>query len=244
MLKAGSNKKRGKMAKIVSVDLKRDELNRNIGGGIPKNSLILLEGKDGAGKSIISQRFCYALLRHGHSVTYISTELNTQGFIEQMSSLDYDVKFYLLDGQLLFIPMFPYIGKTKIKGNIMDKLFRAKKIFESDYIIFDTLSFLIIKDNITQEKSFDVIRLLKKLNNLNKTIIFCVDPMHLNEKFITLLRSVADVYFNVEIREFAGNIIRVINIQRFNRPGDTIINRIPFKVEPGKGLAIEIASFA
>ena len=79
---------------------------------------------------------------------------------------------------------------------------------------------------------------------LNKTILFCVDPDHLNDKFLTLLRSVADVYFNVEIKMFAGNIVRAINIQRFKRPGGNIINTIPFKVEPGKGLAIEIASFA
>jgi len=228
----------------MSVHLERDELNRNIGGGLPSNSLILIEGKDGAGKSIVAQRMAYGLLEHGKTCTYISSELNTMGFIEQMASLEYDVKYYLLDSKLLFIPMFPFLGNTKLQQNFMDKLFTQKELFENEIIVFDTLSFLLIKDNITQEKSFEVIKRLKGINSLNKTIIFNVDPEHLNDKFLTLLRSVADVYFNVEIRTFAGNIIRVINIQRFKRPGDTIINTIPFKVEPGKGLAIEIASFA
>ena len=125
-----------------------------------------------------------------------------------------------------------------------EPLFKTKKLFENQFIFFDTLSFLLIKDNISKEKCFEVIKTLKNLNNLNKTIIFCVDPEHLNEKFLTLLRSVSDVYFNVEIKMFAGNVVRVINIQRFKRPGDNIITSIPFKVEPGKGLAIEIASFA
>ena len=102
----------------------------------------------------------------------------------------------------------------------------------------------MIKDNVSQEKIFDIVKKLKNINSLNKTIIFCVDPDHLNQKLLTLLRSIADVYFNVEIKMFAGNVIRVINIQRFKRPGDNIISTIPFKVEPGKGLAIEIASFA
>ncbi len=232
------------MKKTLSIHLARDELNRNIGGGMPANSLILIEGKDGAGKSILAQRITYGLLEHSHSVTYISSELNTAGFIEQMSSLDYDVKFYLLDSQLLFIPMFPFLGSTRLQQNFMERLFREQKIFENEIIVFDTLSFLLIKDTITQEQSFEVIKKLKNINSLNKTIVFCIDPDHLNEKFLTLLRSVSDVYFHVQMKTFAGDVVRVINIQRFKRPGDQIINAIPFKVEPGKGLAIEIASFA
>lgn len=228
----------------MSIELERDELNRNIGGGIPPNSLILIEGKDGAGKSILAQRITYGLLKYHHNITYISSELNTTGFIEQMISLDYDIKFHLLEGQLLFIPMFPFMGRTKLRENFLDMLFQSKNIFSNDIIVFDTLSFLMIKDTISQEKSFEAINFLKCLNNLNKTIIFCVDPDHMNDKFLTLLRSVSDVYFNVEIKTFAGNIVRVINVKRFKRPGDNIINTIPFKVEPGKGLAIEIASFA
>ncbi|MFP4403308.1 MAG: ATPase domain-containing protein [Candidatus Woesearchaeota archaeon] len=230
--------------KITSIDLERDELNRNLGGGIPNNSLILIEGKDGAGKSILVQRLSFGLLKHEKSVTYISSELNTTGFIEQMSSLDYDIKFELLDGNLMFIPMFPFLGNTKLRENFLEKLFNTKKIFENEIIIFDTFSFLLVKDNIAPERSFQIINMLKKLNNLNKTIIFCVDPDHLNEKFLTLLRSVADIYFNVEIRTFAGNLIRAINVKRYKRSADYIVDVIPFKVEPGKGLAIEIASFS
>ncbi len=228
----------------MSIDLERDELERNLGGGIPANSLILIEGKDGAGKSILVQRFCYGLLKHEKTITYISSELNTSGFIEQMGSLDYDIKFYLLDGQLLFIPMFPFLGRTRLRENFLERLFRTNKLFENEIIIFDTFSFLLIRDTITQEKSFETINMLKRLNNLNKTIVFCIDPDHLNEKFLTLLRSVADIYLHVEVRTFAGNPIRVINVKRFKRPADYIVDTIPFKVEPGKGLAIEIASFS
>jgi archaeal flagellar protein FlaH len=232
------------MSKIISIELERDELNRNLGGGIPANSLILIEGKDGSGKSILAQRMAYGLIKHSHTVTYISSELNTAGFIEQMASLDYDVKYDMLEEKLLFLPMFPFLGHTQLSSNFLDRLFRTPRIFRNDTIIFDTLSFLLVKDNIEPEKSFEVIKMLKKLTSLNKTIIFCVDPEHLNPKFLTLLRSVADVYFDVQIRTFAGNLVRVINIQRFKRPGDNIITSIPFKVEPGKGIAIEIASFS
>lgn len=228
----------------MSIELERDELNRNFGGGIPANSLILIEGKDGAGKSILVQRLAYGLIEHNKSITYVSSELNTPGFIEQMASLDYDIKYQLLDGQLLFIPMFPYMGNTQLKENFLERLFRTKKLFENEVVIFDTFSFLMVRDSITQEKCFDIINRLKKIIALNKTIVFCIDPDHLNDTFLTLLRSVADVYMTVDIRTFAGNIIRAISIKRYKRPADYIVTTIPFKVEPGKGLAIEIASFS
>lgn len=228
---------------IVSIKLRRDELNRNLGGGLPKNSLILLQGPDGSGKSILSQRIVYGLLENDKTVTYISTELNTIGFVEQMKSLDYDVKYHMLDDKLLFIPMFPFLGKAQLDDDFLEKLLNNRKVFQNDFIIFDTLSFLMIQENMGQEKVFDIINHIKNLISIGKTIIICVDPDHLHKQFLTMLRSISDVYLNLELKEFAGGIVRVIAVNRFKRPADTILTAIPFKVEPGKGLAIEIASF-
>ena len=39
----------------------RDRLNKELGGGIPPGSIVLVEGDYGAGKSAMSQRFAYGL---------------------------------------------------------------------------------------------------------------------------------------------------------------------------------------
>ena len=75
-----------------SIDIERDELDTNFGGGLPKSSLILVEGPDGAGKSLLCQRIIHSLLENGQKMTYISTELNTLDFINQMESLNYSVQ--------------------------------------------------------------------------------------------------------------------------------------------------------
>jgi archaeal flagellar protein FlaH len=230
--------------RLLSVALKRDELERSLGGGLPVSSLILLEGPDGAGKSIIAQRLAYGLLRGDRKVTYVSSELNTQGFIEQMASLDYDIKYDMLDDKLLFIPMFPYYGQTRLNSDMLQKLISCKRIFDNDVVVFDTLSFLLVQDNISQEESFHFINFLKQLTSLEKTIILCVDPDHLNSKFLTLLKSVCDVIIDLELRTFAGSLVRLMNVKRFKRSGGDVLNSIPFRVEPQKGLVIEIASFS
>lgn len=227
-----------------SIELIRDELNRYFGGGIPKSSLILLEGIDGAGKSVICQRFTYAFLKKGKKLTYISTELNTLDFIKQLDSINYSVKDYLLNQQILFITMVPFLGKVKFEDDFLDKIISSKKLFESEIIIFDTLSFLLVKKDASEEIYYNIISFFKKLNNLNKTVIFTVDPTHLDDKFLTLLRSVADIYIKIGIPKIAGDNVRELDIKRFKRPFDVYMAKIPFRIEPREGLIIEIGSYA
>ena len=232
------------MVQLHKIDLDRDALGRSIGGGIPKNSLILVEGKDGSGKSIFVQRVVYGLLKENTSVTYLSTELNTMGFVEQMGSLDYNVTDYILFEKLLFLPMFPYLGEKQLSKNFVNNLMRAKEIFDKDVIVFDTFSFLLMQNDLDMESNLQLIRFVKKLNSLGKTIIFCVDTDHIDSKFTTIMRSISDLTFRVEVKTFAGEPVRVIFVDRFKRPGDKTMTAVPFKVEPGKGFAIEIASFS
>ncbi len=227
-----------------SIELIRDELNRYFGGGIPKNSLILFEGVDGSGKSILCQRFLYAMLKKEKKITYISSELNTLDFIKQMDSISYSVKEFLLNDQLLFITMVPFLGKVKFEDDFLEKIMASKKLFENEVIIFDTLSFLLIKKNAGDEVYFNIINFFRKLNNLNKTVIFTIDPTHLDEQFLTLLRSVADIYIAIDLKESAGETVRQINLKRFKRPFDIYTAKIPFRVEPREGLIIEIGSYA
>jgi len=227
-----------------SIELSRDELNRYFGGGIPKNSLILFEGIDGSGKSILCQRFTFALLKNNHSITYVSTELNTLDVIKQFDSIQYPVKNFFLDHKFLFITMVPFLGKVKFEEDFLDKIMTSKKLFSSEIIIFDTFSFLLVKKNADESIYYNIVNFFRKLNNLNKTVIFTIDPTHLDEKFLTLLRSVADIYIDVEITKFAGETIRFMDIKRFKRPMDLYMQKIPFRVEPKEGLIIEIGSYA
>ncbi len=227
-----------------SIELERDELNQYFGGGIPKNSLILLEGEDGSGKSILCQRFAYALLQKDVKITYVSTELNTLDFIKQLDSVNYSIKNFLLENKILFITMVPFLGKVKFEEDFLEKIMESKKLFENEVIIFDTLSFLLIKKGDDESVYYHIINFFRKLNNLNKTVIFTIDPIQLDAKFLNLLRSVADMYLNIKINTIGGDSVRVIQVKRFKRPFDVYKSSIPFRIEPREGLIIEIGSYA
>jgi flagellar protein FlaH len=63
-----------------------DRLNKELGGGIPWGSIVLVVGDYGAGKSALSQRFAYGLCETGSTVTFLSTELTIGGFLDKMNS--------------------------------------------------------------------------------------------------------------------------------------------------------------
>jgi flagellar protein FlaH len=232
------------MAKTLSLYLRRDELNRNFGGGLPQGSIILIEGRDGAGKSILAQRFAYGLLENGSTVTYISSELSLRGFIEQMNSVDYKVTDKILDEKLLFIPLFPQIGNVRLKKNFLEDLLKSKKLFESDVVIFDTLSFLLINDEVAKENGFELASFIKRISTLSKTILFTLSDEQVNPRFLSILRSMADVYLQIEAKSILGNLRRIITVIRFNKSAGEVTPTTAFKVIPNQGLAIEIASLS
>lgn len=232
------------MNKILRMQLERDELSEKLGGGIPEASLMLIEGNDGGGKSILAQRLTYGFIKNGATVTYISSELHTMGFVDQMASIGYDITEAILLENLTFIPMFPYLGNVRLRDNFIDRLIKTKRLFQNEVIIVDTLSYLIVHDKTSKEKVFDIINFFKKMLSLGKTIIFCVDPAHLNQEFLNIVRAVADIYISVEAKEVLGSLLRVASVKRFRRAEKEIIIQFPFKVEPQVGLSIELASLS
>ena len=92
------------------------------GGGFPTGSLVVIEGGSGGGKSTICQRISYGLIEGGTSVTFISTQLTTKGYINQMYSLDYPIAPHLLKGTLLYIPVIPLVQSAKSRIDFIERL--------------------------------------------------------------------------------------------------------------------------
>lgn len=228
----------------IPIMLERDMLHIKFGGGLPQNSLVLIEGENGAGKSVLAQRLAYGVIKHGRTVSYISTECDTVSFINQMRSMDYDVEDELLDNKLLFISMLPSFGHVQLRKDFSERLMKSSILFQHEIIIFDTLSYLLVHKNVSSESSFEMIRFLRKLNNWNKTIVICVDTFDLNEQFLNVLRSISDVYLYIETKMSLGNLIRVVNIKRFKRCSDIVGSAVPFNVAPKIGFRTIIESLS
>ncbi len=231
------------MTEYIRFYLDRDDLESKLGGGIPKGSLIIIEGEDGGGKSIVSQRVTYGALVNGHSVTYISTELNVIDFIKQMDSLAYDVSDYLLSKKLVFVSLINLFGKTKGKSNLIFELrkSKSKKLFENDLVIIDSLSYPLI-DKLSRQQIEELVDFFLRLRAMNRTILLTYNPNDVDQEFVKALRRIADIYLKVGVSTLAGQLTRFIEVKRFRNPREMYSLLIPFRVEPRLGLIVEIVT--
>ena len=240
-----------------------DQLAMELGGGLPKGSIILMEGEYGAGKSVLSQRFTYGFCQEDYVVSLISTELKTRGFLDQMHSLSYDIVHELLDEQMLFIPADVNTGGALSSGGgsqqdddrkeLLRRLMDAEALWNADVIIVDTFDAILrndpkfealVRQNEERQAALEIISYFRDMVNKGKTIVLTADPSNIGEDAIGPFRSIADGYFELEMIEVGNDVRRNISVKRFAGMGDQVGDTIGYSVRSGIGIVIESRSVA
>ncbi|HWG91356.1 MAG TPA: ATPase domain-containing protein [Candidatus Thermoplasmatota archaeon] len=230
-------------------NIERDELAERLGGGIPEGSLVVIEGEYGSGKSILLQRLVYGILENNHSVSYVSSELTTINFLDQMYSLDYGVEEHVLAERLVFIPVYTILGYRAPKVDTLDRILKARRMYQKDIIAVDSFSNLLknwIKslppDVELTNKIEEAVYFFKLLNSQGKTVILTMETGEVPEPVIQLLRAAADVYLSLRLDVVGNNVSRSVLVRRFARAPKGVADVVNFRVEPKTGFIVEIKS--
>ncbi|ELZ82837.1 ATPase domain-containing protein [Haloferax larsenii] len=236
-----------------------DRLEKELGGGIPSGAIVLIEGDYGAGKSVLSQRFSYGFCEEDAIVTLVSTELGVRGFLDQMHSLSYDIVKHLLNEQIVFLQAEIDSGGTlsgksdKERKQLLRRLMDAETMWEADVIIIDTFDAILrndpqfealVRQNEERQAALEIISFFRELTTKGKTIILTVDPSSVDDSSIGPFRSIADVYFELEMVEVGNDVRRNIFVKRFAGMGQQVGDRVGFSVRSGIGIVIESRSVA
>lgn len=247
---------------LFSIGLKeRDRLNKELGGGIPPGSIVLVEGDYGAGKSAISQRFTYGLCEEGHEVTYLSTELTVGSFLEQMHSLDYDMVNHILEENVLFLHADIGESKNTFAGGdedgerkeLLRRLMEAEIMWQSDVIIIDTFDAILrndpkfealVRENEERQAALEIISFFRDIISEGKVVMLTVDPTTLEEEALGPFRSIADVFLELQMVEVGNDVRRQISVLRFAGMGEQVGDTIGYSVRSGTGIVIESRSVA
>ena len=247
---------------LFSIGMKeRDRLDKELGGGIPPGSIVLMEGDYGAGKSALSQRFSYGLCEEGHTVTFLSTELTVGSFLEQMHSLDYDMVDHMLDENILFLhadigdskSTFSDDGDDEDRMNLLKRLMEAEVMWDSDVVIIDTFDAILrndpkfealVRENEERQAALEIISFFRDIISNGKVIVLTVDPTTLDEEAIGPFRSIADVFLELEMVEVGNDVRRQISVLRFAGMGEQVGDTIGYSVRSGTGIVIESRSVA
>lgn len=103
-----------------------DEL---IEGGVPRNSVIGLNGPPGVGKSIFSLHFLLEGARKGQKVVYINLEEPRSNINNMINTFSFSKEFYELEKcGLILIRCFDYIKYEKVHEEVMNLIHDDKSI--------------------------------------------------------------------------------------------------------------------
>ncbi len=229
------------MEALLKIQIPNDELHRRLGGGIPSGSIILIEGDRGTGKSILSQRLLYGLLRNGHAASYVSSQYTTPEFINQMESLGYSVIRDLIKHNLLFVSLYPLLVGVSEREKFLPRFLGESRIWGREVIIIDAISSILPKEMKEEELRLLTMH-LKKMSSLGKVIMMTVNPQDIEGNILRILEEISSMLVRLNVKTFGGDLKNSATIVKYNNAMGIFQKIIPFRVEPKVGFIVEIAA--
>jgi archaeal flagellar protein FlaH len=233
-------------AKSIILERKgeKDGFAQRFGKAIPDGSLVFIEGKEGAGKSIFCQRFCYSFLVNGHTCSYISTQYTIKSFLRQTASVGYDARKHLMRGKLFFISTEVMLAETLPKETFLEGLTTTEKLFDPEIIFIDSLSTLLNK-SLNMDNLVDLTSFFNRLTGSGKIIIVTGNPNEWPAEIHNAFKMICDINFKVTRESMPGiGIVHNIYLEKFNGARHRFEPLTTFSVKPGTGLAIETSGVA
>jgi len=222
----------------------KDGFAQRFGKEIPDGSLIFIEGKEGTGKSIFCQRFCYSLLRNGSTCSYVSTQYTIKSFLRQVHSVGYDMRNYLIRGKLFFISTEVMLAETKPKSTFMEGLTTCKRLFDPDVIFIDSLSTLLL-ESLTEDNLIELTNFFNRLKGSGKMIWVTGNPNEWSERIHHAFQMICDIHFKITRESMPGvGIVHNIYLEKFNGARHKYEPLTTFSVRPSVGLTIETSGVA
>ena len=222
----------------------KDGFAQRFGREIPDGTLVFMEGKEGTGKSVFCQRFCYSLLKNGHSCSYVSTQYTIKSFLRQSASVGYDVRKYLMAGKLFFISTEVMLAETLPRETFLDGLLTCQKLFDPEVTFIDSLSTLL-KDSLKTENMVELTNFLNRLTGSGKIIFMTGNPNEWSEEIHNSLKMISDLHFNITRESMPGiGVVHNVYLEKFNGARHRFEHLTTFSVKPNTGLAIETSGVA
>jgi flagellar protein FlaH len=217
-------------------ELEQDSLADCMGLKLPSRSLMVITGEVGGGKSLISQRMTFGLLENGAKLVYITNELTTRGWIEQMHSIGYWVTDYIKSGKLLVISSYGTVA-DEVENVGVEDLLESEGLKVADVIIIDSLSQLSQNEDIN-----DMLSKLRKFCSKGHTIILTCDPEQMDSSFVQQLRATSEIALDLKAEIIGGAMSRTIVVTRYLRAAGPLQSTIGWRVEPGMGFIVDITA--
>ena len=212
------------------------EIDRKMGGGIPRGSLTLIEGESDAGKSVLTQQMIWGSLNCDCSVTLLTTESTIKNFVKQLDSIGLGILDHLLVDRLR---IYPIVFSKEVRDMAVYLKMMAETIKrepETDMIVIDSLTPFVTNSPV--EDTIGFFEACKGFCNEGQTILLVVHSYSFDESMLIRLRSLCDAHLNLRIEKVGDKLLKVLEVSKVRGATHSTGNIVSFEIEPGWGMRI------
>lgn len=212
------------------------EIDKKLGGGIPKGSLVLIEGQSDAGKSVFCQQIIWGSLNNNFKVLLFTTENTVKSLVPQMDSLGLGILDHLLLGRFIIYNMKP----SEIRGSASTAfdtiLERMEEKEDHNLCIVDSLTPIV--SSTKGDETLSYFEGCKVLCDKGKTIINVTHTYAFEQDFLIRIRSACDAHFKLLIEKVGDKLIKTLEVAKIRGAAQSTGNILSFDVEPEIGMKI------
>jgi flagellar protein FlaH len=218
--------------RLISVSVM--DIDKKLGGGLPPNSLTLVEGDPDAGKSVVVQQLTYGALKEKFSVALYLSETTLREFLDQMEHLGMSTTDYYLLGRLAAYRANLRVDKDKAEMMLERLIRHIEKSDSRELFVVDSITALLFHFDERYVLSF--LATCKDLADSGRTIMVTLHSYAISEALRMRAASICDAHLRLRIEELGKQIVRTLEVTKVRGATKTVDNAVSFSVEPGLGL--------
>lgn len=214
-----------------------------LGGGLKENSLVIIEGESGTGKSVLSQHIAYGILQgRGAKVAYYSTEYNTFDLMDRMAAMGLDV-----DGDVVTDRLRVFrVGTGPVVRDAFQALRRLVNHLaglpeEFGVVFFDSPSwFMTHADPMTK---INFLITCKQFCDAGRTIVLVVDSHVFEKRSLARAYAVSDYYLRLrnydtmlETGQMELRIVKRLLVSKLGGVHRQGAEEVKFEIRPRVGI--------
>ena len=219
--------------KVISTG--REELDNRIGGGIPLESLTLIEGGSHSGKSVFTQQLIWGTARDGFKTSVFTSENTVNSLVRQMQSLNLDTLSYLLLGRVRIFPFEIVESQSQTLDHLLEAIGNeAQK--KQEIIFVDALTPCIMGADANDAARY--FEHCKKISAAGTSILTVIHSYAVDKDFLIRVQALCDAHLRFRTESDGNRLIKLLEVAKIRGASRNTGNIVSFEIEPGIGLRV------